>query len=73
MFQPDSFAGPGGGEDQHTRFADWRARVASTLAVWNRRARTRRELARLGPRECADIGIRLECARREAAKPFWRE
>jgi len=42
---------------------------------WRRRRRYRAELARLlkvGPHMIDDIGLGLEEARREAAKPFWR-
>lgn len=61
----------GGGT--RSMFAAWLARVAGTLASWHRRARTRAELARLDARGCADIGISLDQAHIEAAKPFWRE
>ena len=47
--------------------------VFATLREWRRRARDRRELARLDARMLQDIG--LSHAQREflANKPFWRE
>ena len=47
--------------------------VFATLREWRRRARDRRELARLDARMLQDIG--LSHAEREflANKPFWRE
>jgi uncharacterized protein YjiS (DUF1127 family) len=49
--------------------------VWAALALWRRRSRYRRELARLrrsGPHLIEDIGLLREHADREAAKPFWR-
>ena len=48
-------------------------RIAGSIAVWLRNARTRRQLARLDERQLADAGISL-CERdAELSKPFWRE
>jgi uncharacterized protein YjiS (DUF1127 family) len=47
--------------------------AAGRLRLWLRRARERRELLRLDPRLCRDIGVTVDEARHEAAKPFWRD
>lgn len=41
------------------------------LRTWSRVARERRRLAGLDPRLLEDMGITLEEARRESARPFW--
>lgn len=51
----------------------WLSAAAARLRLWLRRARERRELLRLDPRLCRDIGVTVNEARREAAKPFWRD
>lgn len=45
--------------------------LGQTLALWHRRWTTRRQLAKLGLRELADIGIDPITAECESAKPFW--
>ena len=45
------------------------------LATWRRRRAYRdhlRRLLRVGPYMIDDIGLTVEAARREIAKPFWR-
>lgn len=42
------------------------------IALWRRRARTRRALAGLNARLLDDIGLAPAQARREAAKWFWQ-
>lgn len=44
-----------------------------TLALWIRRRRTRRALARLTADELRDVGLTPEQAARETAKPFWAD
>ena len=46
----------------------WRRR----LAIWNRRARERAELASLSERDLRDLGLSPGEAAFESAKPFWR-
>jgi uncharacterized protein YjiS (DUF1127 family) len=51
------------------------AKVGAALALWRRRSRYRRDLARLrrsGPHLIEDIGLLREHVDREAAKPFWQ-
>jgi uncharacterized protein YjiS (DUF1127 family) len=51
------------------------AEVRAALALWRPRARYRRDLARLrasGPHLIEDIGLLLQDADREVAKPFWQ-
>lgn len=48
------------------------ARAVGTLYAWRERARQRRCLMTLGPRELRDIGISRADAEMEARKPFWR-
>jgi uncharacterized protein YjiS (DUF1127 family) len=46
------------------------------LSAWRERRQYRQELRRLmkvGPHMIADIGLKLEDARRETAKPFWQK
>ena len=53
----------------------WLQSVGAVLEVWQRRCRSRCELARLissGPHLIEDIGLPREHADREVAKPFWR-
>ena len=50
-------------------------RLAEKLALWQQRADTRQELERLlhsSPHLIADVGLTVERARREIAKPVWR-
>jgi uncharacterized protein YjiS (DUF1127 family) len=47
-------------------------RVASTLRVWRRRLRERRQLALLGPRDLHDIGVSSSDVWHEIKQPFWR-
>ena len=46
--------------------------VAVTLTKWDTRRRTRRELSHLEDWQLHDIGLTLDDARIEAARPFWR-
>ena len=48
------------------------ARVAKILRQWSARARQRRQLSGLTPWELDDVGISVDAAAAEAAKPFWR-
>jgi uncharacterized protein YjiS (DUF1127 family) len=48
-------------------------RLAQLAALAQQRIRQRRALARLDARLLRDIGVSPEQARRETAKPFWRE
>lgn len=48
------------------------SRLRATLSVWRRRARERRELARVSARDLKDFGLTPGAARFEANKPFWR-
>ena len=53
------------------QMADFRA----VWTDWQSRRRYRQDLARLlrvGPHMIADVGLTLEDARHEAAKPFWQ-
>ena len=42
------------------------------LALWHRRARTRRHLDGLPEHLLADVGLGVAESRRESARPFWR-
>lgn len=42
------------------------------LALWRRRARTRRQLGGLPEHLLADVGLSAAESRRESARPFWR-
>ena len=42
------------------------------IRVWGKRARARRELARLDLRMLRDIAVTPSEAERECGKPFWR-
>jgi uncharacterized protein YjiS (DUF1127 family) len=44
----------------------------SMLHIWRTRARARRELAALGPRELQDMGTNWSEIADEVSKPFWR-
>jgi len=46
--------------------------LREVLRAWWRRARERRELAAMSPRERADIGITRAEAQAEARKRFWQ-
>jgi uncharacterized protein YjiS (DUF1127 family) len=49
-------------------------RLSTTIQVWIERSRQRRALGELADRNdhlLADIGLSVEQARCEAAKPFW--
>ncbi|MGC6374027.1 DUF1127 domain-containing protein [Pseudomonas sp. K2I15] len=48
-------------------------RAASALARWEQRARTRRLLAQLDPRELSDAGISHGDRTAELSKSFWSE
>ena len=48
-----------------------RAWIAATVTEWQRRMRSRRELATLSEMELRDIGYPAR-AEAEKAKPFWR-
>jgi uncharacterized protein YjiS (DUF1127 family) len=48
------------------------ARLTRALRQWSERAVQRRQLSSLTQRELDDIGISMEAAAAEAAKPFWR-
>jgi uncharacterized protein YjiS (DUF1127 family) len=42
------------------------------LLAWHDRARERRELMELSEEQLRDLGIPRDEARRQAARPFWR-
>lgn len=46
--------------------------LALTVAAWELRHRSRKQLNRLSPVLLRDIGLDPEKATAEAAKPFWR-
>ncbi|MET1076928.1 MAG: DUF1127 domain-containing protein [Pseudomonas sp.] len=46
-------------------------RILSTLLMWQRRAVSRYQLARLDERLLADAGITLAEREAEVSKPFW--
>jgi uncharacterized protein YjiS (DUF1127 family) len=48
------------------------ARAIEIIARWQRRARTRAELARLDEHALHDIGVTRAQAEYELGKPFWR-
>lgn len=43
------------------------------FATWRRRARSRRELARLDARSMRDLGLSPSDVNFEVNKPFWRD
>ena len=50
--------------------------LSHILSAWRERRQYRQELRRLmrvGPHMIADIGLKLEDARMETAKPFWQK
>lgn len=47
-------------------------RVLQQLRLWQRRVRTRRQLAALDERQLADVGISHSERLDELSKPFWR-
>ena len=50
--------------------------LSRILSTWRLRRQYRQELQRLmkvGPHMIADIGLKLEDARMETAKPFWQK
>ncbi|MCQ4279381.1 DUF1127 domain-containing protein [Pseudomonas stutzeri] len=47
-------------------------RVLQHLRLWQRRVRTRRQLAALDERQLADIGISQSERMEELDRPFWR-
>lgn len=49
-----------------------RQRLLRLVICWRDRRRGRQALARLEAERLADIAVRPDQARREAAKPFWR-
>jgi uncharacterized protein YjiS (DUF1127 family) len=53
------------------RAARWWPIIVSTLALWRHRSRSRRQLAALGDRELADIGLSRADRRIECQKRFW--
>jgi uncharacterized protein YjiS (DUF1127 family) len=50
----------------------WLDRLSALLREWQRRARSRNELAALCDRCLRDIGATRYDAYREISKPFWR-
>lgn len=48
-------------------------RIERTVTFWASRARQRRALSRLNTDQLRDIGVTHYDAKREAAKPFWRD
>ncbi|MEI7874599.1 MAG: DUF1127 domain-containing protein [Alphaproteobacteria bacterium] len=46
--------------------------LLATLAIWRRRRRTRRHLARLDARDLDDTGLTRAQQRAEASKWFWQ-
>lgn len=50
----------------------WYLRLFATLALWQRNARTRQQLARLDARALADVGISPSERYEELGRPFWR-
>ncbi|MCB1893763.1 DUF1127 domain-containing protein [Accumulibacter sp.] len=52
--------------------ATW-CRLGTTLRLWARRRRGRRELRELDEHILRDVGISRAQARFEGSKPFWRD
>ncbi|WP_044873438.1 DUF1127 domain-containing protein [Pseudomonas sp. LFM046] len=50
----------------------WYLRLFATLALWQRNARTRNQLAQLDARALADVGISPSERYEELDRPFWR-
>jgi uncharacterized protein YjiS (DUF1127 family) len=53
------------------RSVRWWPTIAATLALWRHRCRSRRQLATLGDRELADIGLSRADRWIECQKRFW--
>ena len=49
-----------------------RARRRGLVRTWLRRARDRRDLARLDPHLIEDVGVSRAWLEAETSKPFWR-
>lgn len=49
----------------------WAGNGLALLCLWQRRARTRRDLATLTPEQMRDTGLSPAMVRHESAKPFW--
>jgi uncharacterized protein YjiS (DUF1127 family) len=47
--------------------------LALTVAAWELRARTRKQLGQLDPHMLRDVGLSETTSRAEAEKPFWRD
>lgn len=47
--------------------------LLATIVAWQRRYELRRHLLEMDDRLLDDIGLSRAMARREAAKPFWRD
>ena len=52
--------------------ANFALEIASLVARWSHRARSRRALMDMDARLLRDIGLDQEAALKEAEKPFWR-
>jgi uncharacterized protein YjiS (DUF1127 family) len=50
----------------------WITQAGQLMRLWLIRARQRRELRVLEPRQIKDVGLDPEWVRREAAKHFWQ-
>jgi uncharacterized protein YjiS (DUF1127 family) len=48
-------------------------RIIETIREWQRRARSRRDLMALDPRDLRDLRLTRADAMREAGKSFWKE
>ncbi|EYD71940.1 DUF1127 domain-containing protein [Limimaricola hongkongensis] len=46
--------------------------MARRVALWERRARTRRALSHLDAAALRDLGLDAAAAQAEAARPFWK-
>ncbi len=46
--------------------------IPELIRLWQKRTRTRRQLAALNDRQLADIGISHSERQDELSKPFWR-
>ncbi|MGR3465347.1 DUF1127 domain-containing protein [Limimaricola sp.] len=46
--------------------------MARRVALWERRARTRRALSHLDAAALRDLGLDATAAQAEAARPFWK-
>jgi uncharacterized protein YjiS (DUF1127 family) len=61
-----AFARPGGSRVGVAR------RLRELARAWRQRERQRREAARLGARDLADIGLTRDQLQVELSRPFWR-